>query len=237
MRLNLGLVIVAALAVGCGSNVVGDTTSGSGSTGTSGSTGGSGSTGESGPRPTYPASSGAVAKGAVFPNLTVTGYLAATSGMPIDQAAGSFAEFDMQKIRNLVDGNGQPYRYMLLDLSAGWCGPCNDEAESYGLNRDADSKAKIATWLSQGGLFVTVLVQDYSESSPSSPIQSDVDRWLGDHNVQSILAADSSGRLSSTISQSAFPANLIIDLDSMKIVDAWYANDTGKVSEFESLLQ
>lgn len=241
MRYLLSLCAVALFAVGCGNNVVSSgssgSTGGSGSTGTSsgGSSGSSGTTGAVQPRPNYPASDGTISVGHVISNFTFSGYLTATAGTRID-AATTWQDFDLQKVRNLVDANGHPYKYMLLDLSAGWCGPCNAEAESYGLNADATDGAKIGQWLGQGGLFITVLVQNYSEATPAPPVKADIDQWVGDHNVQSTAAGDTQGHLATAIQQSAFPANLIINLDTMQIVDAWYANQPDKTGEFETLL-
>ena len=126
----------------------------------------------------------------------------------------------------LTDANGNHFRYMLLDLGAGWCVPCNNEGDQYGLN-GADS-AKIAQWLSKGGLYVQVLVQDHG--SGGIPTQADVTQWLSDHATQSPLAADIAGSIQHIVPQSAFPANLVINLDTMQILDAWYGVDDNKIS-------
>ena len=135
----------------------GDSTGSTGATsaGDSGSSGGT--TGSTDPRATYPAGGGhGVAIGQVMSNVQVTGYLNTSLGVQIDTNS-PWAPFDLEAVRMLTDANGNHFRYMLLDLGAGWCVPCNNEGDQYGLN-GADS-AKIAQWLSKGGLYVQVLVQ------------------------------------------------------------------------------
>jgi len=248
------LVCAALFAIGCGNNVVssnpssstggstGTDTGGSGSTGTSATDGSSNTTGTSGsggttganlPRPTYPSPPNGQDYGVsishVISNYSFHGYVKPSAGQVINEVA-QFNTFSLQDVRNFTDANGNPYRYLLLDFAAGWCGPCNQEAEEYGLNSDATNSAKVGQWLAKGGLYVTVLVQNYHETNAAPPAQGDVDQWLNAHQVQSSLAGDLDGTVFGSIPQTAFPANLVIDLNTMQILDAWYGLDDNKIT-------
>ena len=265
MRLSLSAVALVALAMGCGKNTI-SSTNGASSTGgattssggtTSTSTGGttttsSGSTGgtTSGTpafqvaqtaRPTYPAATGNgydISVGRISPNLTFSGYVSPTSATRIDSAATQgFTTFSLQDLRNILRPSPAtgPFKYLLLDLSAGWCPPCNQEAEQFGLN--GASASKVAYWLSRSGLYATMLVQDYNQQSPSAPTKADVQHWIGDHNVQSLMGGDVGGALFGSIPQTAFPAQLVINLETMQIEAAWYGVDDTKIaSEWEARL-
>lgn len=264
MRLSLLAATAAVLAVGCGKNTISSTTgsgSSAGATSTGGttttSTGGSSTTGGSSggtttggtpafhvdqtARPNYPAATSSgydISVGHISPNLAFTGYVSATAGTRIDSAATQgFTTFTLQDLRNIARASPAtgPYKYLLLDLSAGWCGPCNQEAAQYGIN--GASASKVAYWLSRSGLYATVLVQNYDPQSPAAPTQADLLHWIGEHNVQSILGGDVGGALVGSIPQNAFPANLVINLDTMQIEAAWYGvDDTRIASDWEARL-
>jgi hypothetical protein len=261
------VALAAVLAMGCGKNTIssttgssstgGSTTTSGGTTSTSGSTttttSSSGSTGGSTTggtpafqvaqtaRPTYPAEPANgydISKGRIIQNLAFTGYISATAGTRIDAAATQgFTTFSLQDLRNLPRPSPAtgPFKYLLLDLSAGWCPPCNQEAEQFGIN--GASASKVAYWLSRSGLYATMLVQDYNQQSPSAPTKTDVLHWIGDHNVQSLMGGDVGGALFGSIPQQAFPAQLVINLDTMQIEDAWYGVDDTKIaSAWEAVL-
>jgi len=177
-----------------------------------------------GPAGAYPPGPYGVSVNRIIQNFSFPGYFstqdqAKANTLPYD------SQLDLQTVRNALDSNGNPFRYLLLDISAGWCPPCNQEAQDLGLQGTA--KAKIAKWLSEGGLMMTVLVEGYDESTQNPPIAADLDTWINQHGVQYSMAIDPNQvLLTQGINPSAFPTNLVIDLKTMKIISAWYGLDT-----------
>jgi hypothetical protein len=204
---------------GGGSSAGGGT--GGGSVG--GGVGGGGGTADAGAG-AYPAGPYGVTVNRVIQNFTFPGYLTATAGVKVNTLPKLDA-LDLQMVRNLTDSNGKRFRFLLLDISAGWCGPCNQEAQDLGLQ---GSKSNLnSDWLSRGGVFMTVLTQGYDESTGAAPLPTDIDKWANAHSPQSSLVIDPTQALiTQGISPSAFPTNLVIDLRTMTIVGAWYGLDT-----------
>ncbi len=159
------------------------------------------------------------------PDFGFHGYLTATSGVRVDSVTSQI-DFLLQDVRSLVESDGvHLYKYLLLDVSAGWCNPCNQEAQDLGL-QGADS-GKIAEWLGKGGVVLTVLVEGYDESSHAAPLAGDITTWLNAHQSQHSLALDMPQALDSVgLNTAAFPYNAVINLQTMTIDDAWYGVDT-----------
>ena len=172
----------------------------------------------------YPAGPYGVSVNRVIQNFTFPGYVTAGSGVKINTLPKS-ETLDLQTLRNLLDGNGNRFRFLLLDISAGWCPPCNTEAQELGLQ--GIKSGKNANWASRGGIFATVLVEGYNESTEAAPVAADIETWANAHAVQSSLLYDPGQSLiAQGISPSAFPTNLVVDLRTMRIVAAWYGLDT-----------
>jgi hypothetical protein len=171
----------------------------------------------------YPAGPYGVSVNRVIENFTFPGYTSSGAGVKINTLP-KLNNLDLQAIRNAVDSTGKRFRFMLLDISAGWCGPCNQEAQELGLNGTKSSLT--ANWLSRGGIFFTVLVEGYNESTHNPPVAQDIETWANQHAAQTTLAIDPTQNLiTQGINPSAFPTNLVIDLRTMKIVAAWYGLD------------
>jgi hypothetical protein len=172
----------------------------------------------------YPAGPYGVSVNRTIQNFALPGYFTAIAGVKVNGLTLN-PNNDLQSMRNAMNQNGQPFRFLLLDISAGWCGPCNQEAQDLGMS-GAD-KTKVADWFNRGGIFVTVLEEGYNETSEAAPVEMNIETWINDHNVQSSVLYDPNQSLiAQGISPSAFPTNLVIDLRTMKIVAAWYGLDT-----------
>jgi hypothetical protein len=131
--------------------------------------------------------------------------------------------FALEDIRKWTDASGHPFRYLLLDVSAGWCTPCNNEGEDLGAH--GAKSTKLAEWQAKGGVVVTILAEGYPNPG-DVVVESDLDTWNGDHAVQGSLAIDESGAMiSAGMTPAAFPGNFVIDLETMKILNAWYGDD------------
>jgi len=211
LAMRFGKLVLAVACVGvvsCGGNVVG-TSQDAGTITTDPNA--------------YPAGPYGVSVNRTIQNFTLPGYFTAVEGTKVNDLEYS-ESLDLQKVRTTLNSDGQPFRYLLLDISAGWCPPCNQEAEDLGL--DGSKSGKIAEWASKGGLFMTVLAEGYDESSHDAPVKDDIEKWTNQHSAQSTMVFDPTQALEQAgIMPSAFPTNLVIDLKTMKIVSAWYGLD------------
>jgi len=209
-------------ALGCAPNVV--TEQPDASTGNDAGTGMDAGLPDAGDPNAYPMGPYGVTVNKVIQNFTFPGYFTTGSGVKINTLT-SQPNLDLQTVRLATDANGKPFRYLLLDISAGWCPPCNQEAEDLGLS--GTKSALVANWLSRGGLFMTALVESYDGNTHAVPVAADIETWANQHNAQSSLVYDPGQTLElEGINPSAFPTNLVIDLKTMKIVSAWYGLDT-----------
>ncbi len=172
----------------------------------------------------YPSGPYGVSVNRTIQNFTFPGYASAGVGVKINTLP-KLNSLDLQAMRNLVREDGKRFRFLLLDISAGWCAPCNEEARDLGLY---GSKSSLPlNWLNRGGLFMTVLVEGYNQSTHSAPVAADIETWANQHGVQTTLVIDPMQKLiMQGINPSAFPTNLVIDLRTMTIVAAWYGLDT-----------
>ena len=208
MRLHPGLIASLAISVvACGQDV------------SSGTTDGNGNATEGYPPPPY-----GVGVNRTIANFVFPGYLS-NSGSVLVNTLPFNNELDLQTVRTTPNGDGNPFRYLLLDISAGWCPPCNQEAQDLG--QHGSSNHKINDWLAQGGLFMTVLAEGYDESTHNAPVAADIETWINQHAVTNSVGFDPDQTLiAEGINPSAFPTNLVIELDTMMIVSAWYGLDT-----------
>jgi len=171
----------------------------------------------------YPPPPYGISVNRVIQNFTLPGYFVTGAGVKANLTP-LLDKLDLQQIRKTNDAAGHPLRYLLLDISAGWCPPCNQEAQDLGLN--GTKSGQIANWSGRGGIFMTALVEGYNESTGAAPVEADIETWINQHNVQSSTVYDPGQLLiAQGISPSAFPTNLVIDLRTMKIVSAWYGLD------------
>ncbi len=219
MRLVFSSVVVlaAGLLVGCQPNVIGTTPDAGDVVVVD-----AGSATDAGVRDTYPAGPYGVTVNQRIQNFTLPGYLstqqtALTNTFPFD------AQFNLQKIRAAKDANGKPYKYLLMAISAVWCAPCNQEAESLGNN--GQDHALQAEWAAKGGLFMTVLIEGAQHGV--APTRAELESWINRHAVTNTIAMDDTQQLSlAGIDPFSIPANLVIDLDTMKMVSGWPGIDS-----------
>lgn len=171
----------------------------------------------------YPKGPYGVTVNRTIENFSFPGFFATGSGVKVNSSP-ELPAVDLQAIRNAVDEEGKPFRYLLLDISAGWCPPCNQEAKDLGLK--GSKKGKVAEWLKKGGLFMVVLEQGYDQSTGEPATANDAQTWINQHSAQTSVFYDpGQALLAQGINPSAFPTNLVIDLSTMRIVSAWYGLD------------
>jgi hypothetical protein len=172
----------------------------------------------------YPAGPYGVSVNRIIQNFSFPGYFTTVAGVKVNGFPIN-NNLDLQAMREATDQNGKPFRFLLLDISAGWCPPCNQEAQDLGTS--GTDKTRVGDWFSRGGLFVTVLEEGYNESTAAAPVEANIETWINAHSAQSSVLYDPTQSLiAQGISPSAFPTNLVVDLRTMKIVAAWYGLDT-----------
>lgn len=217
------LFSLCLVAVGCGENLIGAGVDAGVQTPVDAGDSDAGITVPDAGSNAYPAGPYGVSVNRIIENFTFPGYFTTDFGVKVNTLPKLDA-LDLQAVRTAVDSNGQPFRYLLLDISAGWCPPCNQEAEDLGLN--GSKKDEIERWRSKGGLFMTVLVEGYDQSARDAPTAQHLQTWVNQHKVQSSTTYDPQQNLiAQGINPSAFPTNLVIDLRTMRIVSAWYGLD------------
>jgi hypothetical protein len=107
------------------------------------------------------------------------------------------------------DGTPKP-KALLIDVSSVWCGPCNYEAANVLPGLYAKYKPK-------GGEFLLQLADGPTPGDPANAKH--LYNWTHKYKVDYPATIDPSYKLSALFQADAFPANMIIDTKTMKIVD------------------
>jgi hypothetical protein len=197
MRLALGFVLLPVLALACSSSSTSGTNNNGGSNdaGTSG-----GDDGSSPPQQCsgWPSGKIGLMEGYVVPrSLSWQGYLAGTETLTTI------------KISDYYDGDGSKgINAILIDESATWCGPCNQEAPVI-------EQAMKGQWGPDGVRVLTLMVENanHQRADTSTALQ-----WIGIHNLTSVdVAADPTFMFGSVTGTNGLPTNVLIDPRTMKI--------------------
>jgi hypothetical protein len=130
---------------------------------------------------------------------------------------------------------GSPYgealpkpKAMSIDIASVWCGPCNIEAKM-------DLPPLHVKYRPQGGEFLLQLADSLTAGNPAT--QKDLYNWTKQYKVDYPATIDPTYKLSALFDANSFPANLIVDLRTMKIVLVVQGvPDAGYWAQFESVL-
>ncbi|GAC1569774.1 MAG: hypothetical protein NVS3B20_00840 [Polyangiales bacterium] len=107
-------------------------------------------------------------------------------------------------------GAGKPKpRALLLDVSSVWCPPCNEEAKTV-------LPAKRLKYSACGGEFLQQLADGITPGVAATP--KNLVAWTTRYQIDYPAVIDPSSKLQSLFQQDAFPANIIVDTRSMKVV-------------------
>lgn len=157
------------------------------------------------PPPAYPGGPYGKRTGNVIANVTVDGY-----GYP-----GAGSAWGPVKLEDFYDPNGtRGNKVLFVDVSAGWCGVCRQEAQ--------DLKVKCAAKRSHGLVCYTALFQD-DNGDPAT--RSTVDAWLADYHLGFPVVADTAFVWGDYFDSSATPMNMFVDLKTMRILEATVGYD------------
>ncbi len=107
-------------------------------------------------------------------------------------------------------GAGTPKpRALAVNIGAIWCGPCNFEAKS-------ELPARYAKYKPLGGEFLFQLADGATQGK--SATEKDLVNWTKKYAVDYPATIDADKQLTAFFDPNAYPANMIIDLRTMRIV-------------------
>jgi hypothetical protein len=111
--------------------------------------------------------------------------------------------------KDFFDGDGsKKINALLFDLSATWCGPCNQEA-------DKEESVWTSTWSGEGVVPVTMMIEDKQKGS--TPTVQTALNWVTAHKLKHVyVCADPGHKL---YTGKAIPFNVIVDPRHMTIFD------------------
>jgi hypothetical protein len=163
----------------------------------------------------YPAGPYGIGKGSIINNYKFVGYVNSVAN------SGTLAEIQMAEFYN-PNGDGlheegsvfpvgapKP-KALLIVVASVWCGPCNTEA-------DTVLPAHYAEYKPQGGEFLAQLADGPTPGKAAT--QKSLYNWATKYDVDYPLTIDPTYKLSALFDQDAFPANMIIDPRTMRIVE------------------
>lgn len=152
--------------------------------------------------------------GEVIANLSFEGY---------DRTTSSTATWGALDLASLYKKEG--FRYLLINVAAEWCGACRVEA--------AELPKLYPAWKAKGGELITVIAQTSAGDVAQKP---HLDAWAKLYHTNFTLVADPKALISASFSVNVLPLNLIIDLDTMKILKKKVGEDPQFVDAFDALL-
>lgn len=163
----------------------------------------------------YPAGPYGVTVGDVIPNFGFIGYPSPETSTDEERAI-ELADFWNQTGEDTfpeesIFGAGEPKPTVLaVVLSAVWCGPCQLEAAEL-------LPEEHARYAPRGGQFMLVLVDGPSQGSPAELSQ--LKAWTSKYETRFPAVIDPKYQLGSLFPSSAFPANILIDTQTMEILE------------------
>jgi hypothetical protein len=104
-------------------------------------------------------------------------------------------------------------RALLIDRSAVWCSPCNDEAKN-------TLPPKRLQYAPLGGEFLVALDDGPAQGTPAT--QTDLNRWVTKYNIDYPAVLNPNQVLSAIVGTDAYPGQIIVRTRDMKIV-TWIA--------------
>lgn len=129
---------------------------------------------------------------------------------------------------NVGDVQSPKPKVMLIDVSSSWCPPCQEEAKTVLPGRYAKYKPR-------GGEILLQLADGPEPGTAAEPY--DLKSWTKKYKIDYPATIDPSYKLSALFDADAFPANLIIDTSTMKIVEVVAGEPDDKFwSKYEALL-
>lgn len=122
------------------------------------------------------------------------------------------AEHDDRLFHNELYGMGAPKpKALSISIGSVWCGPCNTEAK-------VDLPPRHLKYKPLGGEFLLQLGDGATQDKPATP--KDLFNWTKKYKVDFPSTIDPDYKLGELFAKNAWPANVMIDTRTMKIVAA-----------------
>jgi hypothetical protein len=139
------------------------------------------------------------------------------------------AEFEVVRLSDYYDPNGQDLKLIVLNASAVWCSVCRSEYRHF---RDMNIHA---TYRARGVQLFGALFEDIN-AAPARP--EDLSEWGASpaFTVEFPLVLDPGFKLGKYFTSDSTPLNLIIDARTMRILDATMGYDPSPTSSYWALV-
>lgn len=165
----------------------------------------------------YPEGAKGTTTGSIMDNFVFEGYVDSTTGLgEAFQSEIKLGDFYNPTGEGLYaagelkeEGTPKPLA-LFVNVSAVWCGPCKEEAQT-------TLPEKYAELASEGLEILMVLADSEAVGSPAGFIH--LDNWCTSFAVNYPAVIDPAAQLGGSFDQSQFPANLIVDTRTMTIVE------------------
>jgi hypothetical protein len=163
----------------------------------------------------YPPGPYGIGKGSIITNYKFVGYVNSVAN------SAQLAEIQMAEFYNptgsdvYAEGSVFPIgapkpKALLISVASVWCGPCNQEA-------DQVLPLEYAKYKPMGGEFLAQLADGPTPGKAAT--QKSLFNWATKYDVDYPITIDPDYELSALFDQDAFPANMIIDPKTMRIVE------------------
>lgn len=159
--------------------------------------------------------------GDVLINMIFDGYVNDAPAEGRVQDGPFVQDFDLQDIRDLPGA-----RFLLFNVAAEWCVGCRIEAEQL--------PPRYEGWATRGGYVVSVLIEDTS-GNPATRLN--LDRWLAAFSINYTTVHDPQMFVTRELGPDTLPLNVLVDLETMEIVDSVIGEDLAVFDTFEGLLE
>ncbi len=178
-------------------------------------------TADAGPRDDYPQGPYGAAEGDTIANMVFQGYWNAEPGEGLVSASG-YEEVSLSRIRAL---RSLGYQYLLLNVSGEWCVPCQQEARIL--------PGKFSAWAQRGGYVLGIIVEDKRFRVATKET---LDVWVDLFQMNYTMVHDPQAFVRDQIAPAAMPTNLMIELETMRVLRRSVGEDPSFFDFFEQTL-
>jgi len=162
------------------------------------------------PHREYPAGPYGTRTGDVITNLSWTGYADDNgNGDPFDDSPRSVS------LGEMFEGNDPGAKLIFVNSSAGWCGSCQDEASAL--------PGLYSEYHSRGVRIISTLFETTSGAAASTDFARE---WGQTFRLPFPTVADPGSTLDPYYEESSVPMNMLIDAETMRILDVHHGFDS-----------